>query len=86
MVKPRKFNKEFHEESRRKDFKGMKGKKYNFMELKKEKLYRRLGKYADEVYKVIFGNLYVKDKFKDWQPMKKEFIPQGKVFFEAKSP
>ena len=86
MIKPRKFNKEFHEETRRKDFRGMKGRKYSFMELKNGKMYRRVGKYADEIYRTVFGNLYVKDKFKDWMPMNKNYIPKGKVFFEAKSP
>ena len=86
MNKPRRFNKEFHEETRRKDNKGVKGKKYSFMELKKGKLYRRVGKYADEVYRIMFGNLYVKDKFKDWRPLQKEYIPKGKVFYIARNP
>jgi len=37
MAKPRKFNKELHEESRRREFKGKKGKKENLMELKERK-------------------------------------------------
>lgn len=86
MVKPRQFSKQYHEEGRRKDNKGIKGRKYSFMELKSGKLYRRVGKYADEIYRVMFGNLYVKDKYKDWQPLKKDYIPKGKVFYIAVNP
>ena len=56
------------------------------MELKGGKIYRRLGKYADEIYRVMFGNLYVKDKYKDWQPLPKTAIPKGRVFFIAVNP